>query len=262
MAVPVVFIHGPWLHSSSWEPWEHLFRDGGYRPMSPGWPGEGDTVEATREAPESIADHGVDEVVAHYGTIIETLDHAPVLVGHWFGGMVARRLLGQDRAAAAIAIDGGGVDGVLPVPSSAPLSASPELRHPSNGQRAISLTAEQFRASFGNALGPAEADALFDRWTIPASAKALFEAAAADSSPYAPAEVSEDGDDRGPLLLIISSQGHSAPAAVTVSTLGQRPHTAETDLIEFPDRGRSLTIDSGWREVAEACLRWLGSHDL
>jgi len=35
-----------------------------------------------------------------------------------------------------------------------------------------------------------------------------------------------------------------------------------TDLEEFPDRGHSLTIDSGWREVADAVLAWLEQHSL
>ena len=46
--------------------------------------------------------------------------------------------------------------------------------------------------------------------------------------------------------------------AITKSTLKQYRHSdAVSDLVEFTDRGHSLTIDAGWREVAEACLSWL-----
>ena len=45
---PVVFIHGLWLHASSWQPWQELFAEAGYEPSAPGWPGDADTVEATR----------------------------------------------------------------------------------------------------------------------------------------------------------------------------------------------------------------------
>ena len=36
--VPVVFIHGPWLHSTSWQPWADLFRQAGYDPVTPSGP--------------------------------------------------------------------------------------------------------------------------------------------------------------------------------------------------------------------------------
>ena len=42
---------------------------------------------------------------------------------------------------------------------------------------------------------------------------------------------------------------------MTRSTLKQyRDSTAVTELKQFEGRGHSLTIDSGWREVAEAIL--------
>ena len=98
--VPVIFIHGPWLHAASWEPWVKLFGEAGYAPLAPGWPGDPDTVEESRANPESIADHGIEDVTEHYVKIINGLAVKPILVGHSFGGMIAQRLLGQDLAAA------------------------------------------------------------------------------------------------------------------------------------------------------------------
>src|SRR5262249_28524335 len=84
-ATPVIFIHGLWLHATSWAAWVDLFRQAGYAPQAPGWPGDPDTVEAARANPESLADHGIDDVDAHYAKIIAGLDAAPVLIGHSFG---------------------------------------------------------------------------------------------------------------------------------------------------------------------------------
>jgi Alpha/beta hydrolase family len=81
MATPVLFIHGLWLHATSWEPWMHLFRDAGYEPDAPGWPGDGDTVEASRANPESIAGHGIDDVTEHFAGIIDGLASPPILIG-------------------------------------------------------------------------------------------------------------------------------------------------------------------------------------
>jgi hypothetical protein len=62
VTTPVLFIHGLWLHASSWNPWIQLFRDAGYEPQAPGWPGDADTVAASRANPDTIGDHGIDDV--------------------------------------------------------------------------------------------------------------------------------------------------------------------------------------------------------
>jgi pimeloyl-ACP methyl ester carboxylesterase len=254
----VIFIHGLWLHASSWDPWTDLFRTAGYDVSAPGWPGDPDTVEEARENPESIADHGIDDVVAHYARIISGLAAKPVLIGHSFGGMIAQKLLGQDLASAAIAIDAAQIKGVLPLPLSALRSTLPVFKNPANKHKAVSLTAEQFRYAFGNAIPAAESQALYERWAIPAPGKPLFEAATANFDPHSPAAVQTRNELRGPLLLIMGGKDHTVPEAVTKATLKQYRHSdAITDLLEFPDRAHSLTIDHGWRDVAEASLDWL-----
>jgi pimeloyl-ACP methyl ester carboxylesterase len=239
---PVVFIHGLWLHATSWAPWLELFRQAGYEPVAPGWPGIPDTVEDARANPDSIA----------------ALPARPVLIGHSFGGMIAEKLLGEDYGVAAVAIDAAQIKGVLPLPLSALRSTLPVFKNPANIHKAVSLTAEQFRYSFGNALSDTESDELYQRWNIPAPGRPLFEAAAANFSLHSPAKVETRNQDRGPLLLVMGGQDHTVPEAITKSTLKQYRHSdAVTDLEEFPDRGHSLTIDAGWAAVAEATLAWL-----
>ncbi|WP_427922304.1 alpha/beta hydrolase [Streptomyces sp. cg40] len=256
--LPVVFIHGLWLHSTSWQPWIDLFRAGGYDPSAPGWPGDPATVEEARQNPESIAGYGIDDVVEHYATLIEALPAPPLLIGHSFGGMIAQKLLGQDRAAAAVAIDAAQIKGVLPLPLSALKATLPVFKNPANKRRAVSLTAEQFRFAFGNAVAEEESAALYERWAVPAPGKPLYEAASANFNPHSPAKVDTDNSGRGPLLLISGGKDHTVPEVVTRATLKQYRHSeAVTDIINFPDRGHSLTIDGGWREVADTVLTWL-----
>jgi pimeloyl-ACP methyl ester carboxylesterase len=260
---PVVFIHGLWLHASSWDPWLDLFRQAGYAPVAPGWPGDPGTVAAAREHPEALADHGIDEVTGHYAQIIEQLPARPVLIGHSFGGMIAEKLLGQGYGAGAVAIDAAQIKGVLPLPLSALHATLPVFRNPAHKHQAVALTAEQFRYSFGNAIPEDESDALYERWVIPAPGRPLFEAAAANFQLHSPDQVNTRNSSRGPLLLVMGGRDHTVPEVITKATLKQYRHSdAVTELTEFPDRGHSLTIDSGWRAVADQCLAWLSKQGL
>ena len=258
-ATPVLFVHGLWLHATSWGPWVELFRAEGYAPTAPGWPGTTDSIEEVRKQPERVAGTGVDAAVEHYARIIRGLDARPILIGHSFGGVIVQRLLGQNLGAAGVAIDAAPVKGVLLLPPSALRVASIALRNPANRRRAISLTAEQFRYGFGNAISAEESIELYRRWNAPSPARPLFEAAAANLSPRSPVRIDSRNDARGPLLLVAGGRDATVPASITRATRRlYRRSTAVTDYHEFPDRGHSLVIDGGWREVADTTLRWLG----
>jgi pimeloyl-ACP methyl ester carboxylesterase len=260
---PIVLVHGLWLHSSSWFPWMEAFAQDGRQTSAPGWPNEPDTVEAAREQADSQAGVGIGDVVQHYTKLIATMARQPVLIGHSFGGTIVEKLLGEGVGVAGIAIDAAPIKGVLPLPISALRSAFPVLKNPSNRNKAISLTAEQFRYAFGNAIAADESDDLYHRWTIPAPGRPLFQAATANFTPHSEAAVDTDNEDRGPLLLIAGGADHTVPEAVTNSTFRQYRHSdARTELLQFPDRGHSLVIDSGWREVADSAIAWLDTQGL
>lgn len=263
MTTPVVFVHGLWIHGTAWGGWEDAFREAGYAPVSPGWPGDGETVADTREHPDRVAGHGIDDVVEHYAGVIATLGAKPVVVGHSFGGLIAQRLLGQDVASAAVAIDPAPIKGVLVLPVSSLRVASVALKNPLNRSRAVSLSKEQFRYGFGNAITEQESDALYEQWTIPSPGRPLFEAAVENFSFHSPGKVATDNEGRGPLLLVSGGKDHTVPPSLTHSTIKQYRHSsAVTDLEEFPDRGHSLTIDAGWPEIAGTALNWLQKHAL
>ena len=261
-AIPVVFIHGLWIHSSAWTPWMEHFRSAGYEPHAPGWPGDPDTVEQAQRNPASIGGKGIDDVVAHYAAFIATLPARPVLVGHSFGGLIVQKLMGQDLGAAGVAIDAAPIKGVLALPISALRVASIALRNPANRKKAVPISQAQFRYGFGNAISEDESNRLYQQ-AIAAPGRPLFEAAAANFLPHSPAKIDVGRTDRGPLLLIGGGKDHTVPMAITRATAKlYRKSGAVTDLKEFPDRGHSLTLDSGWTEVAEYALEWLASKNL
>lgn len=259
--VPVVFIHGLWIHSDAWQPWLDLYRSAGYEPLAPGWPGDAATVDATRKNPDALAGHGIDDITSGYLNVISRLSAKPVVVGHSFGGLIAQKLLAQGAAAAAVAIDPGQIRGVKPVPLAQIRSGLPVLSKPGNKKRAVSLTEKQFRYGFGNAIPAEESAELFDRYAIPGPGRPLFEASAANFSKSSPAAVDTRKRDRGPLLIIGGGQDHTVPEKVAKAAFKLYAGSgAVTDYRAFPDRGHSLVLDHGWREVAEYTLFWLSGQ--
>ncbi len=260
---PVLFVHGLWLHATSWDPWLERLRNDGYEPLTPGWPNEPPSVAEAREQPDAVANLGIDEITEHFANIVEGLSRPPIIIGHSFGGLIAEKLLGVGYGVAAVAIDPAQIKGVLPLPLAQLRAGLPALGNPANLHKAVSLTRKEFRFGFGNALPEDESDELFEKWAIPSPAKPLFQAAVANFSLHSPAKVNTDRLDRGPLLLISGTADHTVPDVVTRSTFKQyRDATAVTELKQFEGRGHSLTIDSGWKEVADAVLEWLHGKGL
>ncbi len=260
---PVVFIHGLWLHAESWNRWVDYFKRKGYEAAAAKWPGDGETTLATRLNPTAVAGYGVTEIANHIAGQLSKFNRKPIVIGHSFGGLLAQNLLGRDLACAAIAIDPAPIRGVWQLPPSALKAAFPALGNPLNYGKAVSLTEAQFRYAFTNAVPEAEAKELYAKYNMPSPARPLFQAATAAFNPRSATKVNTANATRGPLLITAGMEDHTVPPVLSHSTQRCYRHSAaSTELKEFPGRGHSLTIDSGWREIADACLAWLGSKHL
>ncbi len=257
----IVFIHGLWIAHTAWQPWIEHFSESGLVAVAPPWPGEAESVDATRGNPAAQAGYGINEITEHFAKILDEFDEPPVVIGHSFGGLIAQKLLGENKAAAAIAIDPAPIKGVKPLPFAQLRSASPVLGNPLNRGRAKGLTREQFRYGFGNALEAAESDALWERWAIPSPGKPLFEAATANFSLRSAAAVDVANSARGPLLITAGTADHTVPyVSAKAAFTRYAKSSAVTDFHEFDGRGHSLTIDHGWRDVADTALTWLDAR--
>ena len=255
---PVIFIHGLWLLPSSWTRWTDLFEAAGFVALTPGWPDDPDTAAEANAHPDVFAGKTIGEVADHFSEIARKLDRKPAVVGHSFGGLLAQILAGRGLSAATVAIDPAPFRGVLPLPYSALKSAFPVLGNPANRSRAVPLTYEQFRYAFANAVDEAEARSLYETYAVPAAGAPLFQAAFANFNPWTEAKVDSGNPDRGPLLIISGEKDHTVPRAVAEAAYKQQEHNPGlTEFLEIKDRGHALTIDHGWREVADAALRFV-----
>jgi len=252
---PVVFIHGLWLLPSSWANWADFFKQAGYAPLTPDWPDDPETVEQARANPAVLAKKTLKQIADHTIEIINALDKKPAVIGHSTGGLVAQMLAGRGHAAATVAIDPGVFRGVLPLPLSVLKGVGPFLVNPLTRRRAITLTFDQFKFGWANALDEKEAQQLYDTFHVAGSGIALVQMGNANLNPWTEAKVNTKSPDRGPLLIIDGEKDHTVPWAIANAAYKrQRRNPAVTEIVKISNRGHSLTIDHGWREVARTAL--------
>ena len=255
---PVLFVHGLWLLPNSWDRWVDVFDAAGFVALSPGWPDDPETVAEANANPDIMADKTIAQVANHFTSIANSLVLKPAIVGHSFGGLLAQILAGRGLSAATVAIDPAPFRGVLPLPFSALKSAFPILGNPANRHRAVPLTFDQFRYAFANALGEEEARALYDTFAVPAPGAPLFQSALANLNPWTESRVDTDNSDRGPMLIVSGEKDHTVPHAVADAAFKlQSQNAGLTEFVEMRDRGHALTIDHGWREVADTALAFV-----
>jgi pimeloyl-ACP methyl ester carboxylesterase len=254
-ATPVVFIHGLWLLPSSWDRWAALFEEAGYIALTPAWPDDPETVEAARANPDILAKKTLKQVADHTTEIINALDKKPAVIGHSTGGLLAQMLAGGGLSAATVAIDPGVFRGVLPLPGSVLKGVGPFLVNPLTRGRAITLTFDQFKYGWANALDEKEAKELYDTFHVAGSGISLVQMGNANLNPWTEAKVNTKNPDRGPLLIIDGEKDHTVPWAIANAAYNrQKGNPGVTEIVKIPNRGHALTIDHGWREVAERAL--------
>jgi pimeloyl-ACP methyl ester carboxylesterase len=252
---PVVFIHGLWLLPSSWNNWVEFFEENGYAGLTPDWPDDPETVEEARANPDVLAKKTLKQIGDHTAEVIGGLQKKPAVMGHSTGGLLAQLIADRGLSAATVGIDPGPFRGVLPLPVSALRSAGPVLKNPLNRSKAITLTLDQFKYGWANALSDEEAKQLYETYHVAAPGSALMQMANANLNPWTEAKLDPGNPDRGPLLIIDGEKDHTVPWAIAnASYKRQSRNSAVTEIVKIPNRGHALTIDSGWREVAQTAL--------
>jgi pimeloyl-ACP methyl ester carboxylesterase len=254
-ATPVVFIHGLWLLPSSWDRWAALFEEAGYVAVTPHWPDDPATVEEARANPNAPGRKTLKQVADHTTQVMTALDKKPAVIGHSTGGLLAEMIAGRALSAATVAIDPGVFRGVLPLPFSVLKGVGPFLINPLTRSRAITLTFDQFKYGWVSALDEKEGRELYDTFHVAGSGISLVQMGNANLNPWTEAKVDTKNPDRGPLLIIDGEKDHMVPWAIANAAYKrQMRNPGVTEIAKVPNRGHSLTIDHGWREVAQTAL--------
>jgi pimeloyl-ACP methyl ester carboxylesterase len=254
----VMFIHGAWLSSGSWENFSNYFRDQGFAVSAPEWPRKQGHVEQLREASDEIEGLGLNEIVDHYEAQIRALGQPPVLIGHSFGGLIVELLLDRGLGRAGVAMSPAPPKGILVLPFSSLKAAAPALAHPSKWHGVVPLTLEEFTYGFVNTFTPEDAKAAFEHYAVPETGQIFYEAGFANFHLHPPTEVHFKKEDRAPLLIVGATEDHTVPASLSKKQYEKYEHSpAQTDYIEFEGRPHLMMVAEGWEEIAAGIDGWL-----
>lgn len=256
----IVFIHGLWLSSASWENFERFFGERGHDVVAPEWPRKQGDVEQLRADADRLKGLGITEIADHYDAIVRALPEPPILIGHSFGGLFTMMLLDRGLGAAGVALDPAPPKGILNLPLRQLRASAPALGKPWKRSGVVALTLEQFTYGFVNTFSHDEAREAYERYAVPDTARPLFEAAMANFNPRAANKVDYGNATRAPLLITAGEHDNTVPASVSRAIYKKfRASPARTDLLELPAKPHLLTAGTGWEDVAQRVAEWLDS---
>ena len=255
---PLMFIHGAWLSSGSWENFSEYFAHRGFDVSAPEWPRKHGDVEELREATDDIKGLGLTEIVDHYEEQIDALDGPPVLIGHSFGGLIVELLLDRGLGRAGVAMSPAPPKGILVLPFSSLKAAAPALAHPSKWHGVVPLTLEEFTYGFVNTFSPEDAKGAYEKYAVPETGQIFFEAGFANFHLHPPTEVHFKSDERAPLLIVGAEKDNTVPASLAKKQYEKyEKSAAQTEYVEFPGRPHLMMIGEGWEEIAGRIETWL-----
>ncbi len=259
MSKTILFIHGAWLTSLSWENFTGYFEKLGYTTLTPEWPYRDAPIDQLRKnTPDELASVGVKELTDHYDRIVRALPEPPILIGHSFGGLIVQQLLDRGLGSAGVGLDAAAPEGVLAVDWSVLKANSNVLFRWMNWEKVLTMTFPEFEYAFVNTFPEDEQKKYYDRYVVPETGRIFFQAAFAALDPQHALHVNFKNNDRAPLLLTAGEHDHLVPAHVVRANFEHhRQSEACTGFHEFPGRSHLLMSGEGWEEVAGYVADWL-----
>lgn len=248
----VVFVHGLWVTTQSWEDFRQPFEAAGYETHTPTWPllGERTAAEIRGAPPPGLGALSVGAIVDHFADYIRRLASPPLLVGHSFGGLFVQHLLDRGLGAAGVAINPAPIAGIVPGPVTLG-AALPALARWNGWNRTYSLSLERFSTRYANAAPPAQQSSAYERYVIPTSGRVLHQAAFWLGTGVTPRR------RRQPLLITGSDADRLVTPYISRAAFKRQAHAlGRTDYCEFLGRSHFLCNEPGWEEVAQTAIDW------
>jgi pimeloyl-ACP methyl ester carboxylesterase len=244
----IVFLHGMYLNSRSWESWMERAASRGFATIAPDWPFHDGPPAVLRDSiPPQLGELTFGDVIASLKRVIDELPQRPLLVGHSIGGLAVQRLLNEGYGAAGVAISSAPPQGVLSLAPDFFRANWPHI-NPFAGSRPIEMSKERFHYTFCTTMTRAESDAAFDELVVPESRNVPRSTLTAQAGiDFAAAHV--------PLLMFAGDTDHLTPEALVRRNAAR--YRQPVEVRTFAGRAHFICNQPGWEEVADATFDWL-----
>lgn len=248
----ILFVHGMFQNSKSWNKWVEFFTARGYQCSAPSWPlHEGEPSDLRENPPAGLGELRLDAVIEHVLAHVRLLDK-PIMIGHSVGGLITQIMLSRGLLSAGVAI--------CPVAPNAMidfdwgmLKNTTIITNPLKGNEPAFMDAKTFHGSFANSLSQTAAHAAYEQFATHDSRNVLRGSIGADG------HVDLD-QPHAPLLLIGAKEDQITPAELVEKNY--RKYSDKHSLTahkEFPNRSHYICGEPGWEEVAGQVAAWIES---
>ncbi|AFC29203.1 hypothetical protein PM3016_2315 [Paenibacillus mucilaginosus 3016] len=255
----ILFIHGAFVTASSWGLMRSYFEARGFQTIAPAWPyHEKEAAELRKHPASRLGTLKLEELIAYYTNIIQSLPSKPILIGHSYGGMLTQILMDRDLGSAGIAISPVATRGVI------------AARYPTTVRSVFGILSKPwkttylmpfstFQYAFVHLLSREEQEQAYHDNVVPETSRIFFQTALSPIDPKSPTAVNYNPANRGPLLLVAGEEDRITTAASIRKNFSlYRPSSRTvTEFKAFPERTHWIIAQEGWEEVAGYAFDWL-----
>jgi pimeloyl-ACP methyl ester carboxylesterase len=250
----ILFIHGMFLNSKSWEPWQRFFAARGFNCIAPSWPlHEGEPERLRNSPPLGLGELRLDVIIDSIKEAAAPYSDDLVLVGHSVGGLIVQKLIAERIGKLGVAICSVAPNRMLSLDWGF-FKNSAAITNPLKGDAPFPMDAAGFHQSFANTLSRAQSDHAWQQYAVNDSRNVLRDCMG-DTG-----KVDVDAP-HAPLLFISAEKDQIIPAGLCEKNAKAYQHAASSVAYrEFDNRSHFICGEPNWEDVAAHIAGWIDLH--
>lgn len=247
----IVLIHGLFVNPKIWKDWKTYFEAKGYTCYAPAYPFHmGDPSELRKNSNPNLAKVTFKDVVNSISEFIDTLPEKPIIIGHSLGGLIAQKIIAQNKAVAGICINGAAPHGIITSKWSFWKSILPVINY-FRGNTVFEPNKKWFHSAICNTFSRTDSDKIFEKFVVSESRNIPRGTLSTFSS-------IDFNKKHRPLLFIAGEKDRIIPKSLNNKNFkAYKDSSSIRTFKEFENRGHFICGEPNWQEVAEYITYWL-----